>query len=121
MNSGPRPRREQPLSHMARCGHPRSMKMRLDSEVPPGLGLILSGYPRVPLCSTLGCYPAFPTGTTRAVPACGHAPVIAEFSGQILPWVHDDSAEASDMVEAGWVPIRILHSTLSAGYMAKSM
>src|ERR1700748_3081013 len=101
MNSGPRPRREQPLSHMARCGHPRNMKMRLDSEVPPGLGLILSGYPRVPLCSTLGYYPAFPTGTTRAVPACGHAPEIAEFSGQVLRlrlakngpnYAHDDSA-----------------------------
>ena len=38
--------------------------MRLDSDVPPGLGLVLFGYPRVPLRSTLGYFRAFPPGTS---------------------------------------------------------
>jgi hypothetical protein len=36
--------------------------MRVDSVVPPGLGLMLFGYPRVPLRSTLGYFPRVPSG-----------------------------------------------------------
>ncbi len=46
--------------------HTKTTKMRLGSGVPPGLGLVLSGCPRVALRSTLGYFRAFPPGTLRS-------------------------------------------------------
>jgi hypothetical protein len=47
------------------CSRPRRVARpeELDSDVPPGLGLMLYGYPRIPLRSILGYFPSFPTGT----------------------------------------------------------
>jgi hypothetical protein len=45
-----------------------AMKMRLGSDVPSGLGRCCP-CPRVSLRCTLGYFPAFPTGTSRPLPA----------------------------------------------------
>ena len=42
-------------------------RRKLRSDVPPGLGLILFGYPRVPLRFTLGYFPQVPSGNVGRV------------------------------------------------------
>ncbi len=66
-------------------------RRKLGSDVPPGLGLILFGYPRVPLRFTLGYFPQVPSGNVGRGYSLG--PTRAnEFPEQILRCAQDDSS-----------------------------
>ena len=78
------------------CSRPRRVARpeELDSDVPPGLGLMLYGYPRIPLRSILGYFPSFPTGTFWSDPKNMKIDWIRTSLGDLahVVWLSQDSA-----------------------------